>query len=127
MAINSNCDQSGGCGAGPPQETWLRSDLAAHPTVHPRVLAPRALQLRPRRRQHACRRHVERLFDAGAEIVLTATATTTSASRPRTTSGHLDNAAGIRQFVVGTGGAFFTASGTRPTRRKPHQTPPSGC
>ena len=32
IAINSNCKSIGGCGAGSPQETWLRGDLAAHPS-----------------------------------------------------------------------------------------------
>ena len=27
MVLNSNCSQVGGCGAGSPQETWLRQDL----------------------------------------------------------------------------------------------------
>jgi len=31
VAINSECDQTGGCGTGSPEETWLRADLAAHP------------------------------------------------------------------------------------------------
>jgi hypothetical protein len=31
VAINSNCPSIGGCGAGSPQETWLKADLAAHP------------------------------------------------------------------------------------------------
>ena len=31
IALNSNCWAVGGCHAGSPQETWLRSDLAAHP------------------------------------------------------------------------------------------------
>lgn len=33
VALNSNCAAIGGCGAGSPQETWLRADLAAHPGV----------------------------------------------------------------------------------------------
>ncbi|HKG54061.1 MAG TPA: hypothetical protein VKB04_07345, partial [Anaerolineales bacterium] len=33
IALNSNCSQVGGCGAGSPQEQWLKSDLAAHPTM----------------------------------------------------------------------------------------------
>ena len=32
IAINSNCASVGGCGAGSPQEQWLRADLAANPT-----------------------------------------------------------------------------------------------
>ena len=31
LAINSNCNFVGGCGAGSPEETWIRNDLAAHP------------------------------------------------------------------------------------------------
>ena len=33
IALNSNCAEVGGCGAGSPQEQWLRSDLAAHPST----------------------------------------------------------------------------------------------
>jgi calcineurin-like phosphoesterase family protein/fibronectin type III domain protein len=29
IALNSNCGKAGGCGVGSPQETWLRTDLAA--------------------------------------------------------------------------------------------------
>ncbi len=31
IALNSNCSFVGGCGYGSPQEQWLRADLAAHP------------------------------------------------------------------------------------------------
>lgn len=31
VALNSNCDEIGGCGEGSPQEAWLRADLAANP------------------------------------------------------------------------------------------------
>lgn len=30
ISLNSECSHAGGCGAGSPQETWLRADLAAH-------------------------------------------------------------------------------------------------
>ena len=51
VALNSNCDRVG-CAAGSQQEQWLRADLAAHPTtLHARLLAPPALQLRARRQQ----------------------------------------------------------------------------
>src|SRR4029079_5584077 len=33
VVINSNCSAIGGCGAGSPQEKWLRADLAAHPAA----------------------------------------------------------------------------------------------
>ena len=51
VALNSNCDRVS-CSAGSEQERWLRADLAAHPAACSRLLAPPALQLRPRRQQH---------------------------------------------------------------------------
>src|SRR5438093_8409251 len=33
IALNSECDAIGGCGAGSPQLTWLQADLEAHPTA----------------------------------------------------------------------------------------------
>jgi len=32
LAINAQCSKVGGCSAGSPEETWIRNDLAAHPT-----------------------------------------------------------------------------------------------
>ncbi len=31
IALNANCAKVGGCGAGSPEEQWLRADLATHP------------------------------------------------------------------------------------------------
>jgi hypothetical protein len=33
LALNSECSHIGGCGSGSAQETWVRADLAANPTV----------------------------------------------------------------------------------------------
>src|SRR6185369_9256637 len=33
LALNSNCDDIGGCQAGAPEEAWLQADLAAHPAA----------------------------------------------------------------------------------------------
>ena len=115
IALNSNCSQVGGCGAGSPQERGCRQDLAAHPDeLHARLLAPPALQLR-RARGHrgdaaalagALRRERGRRR-------WTATTTATSASRRRRRPASPDRHRGIREFVVGTGGkshyAFTTA------------------
>ena len=51
-ALNSNCGEIGGCGAGSAQEQWLRGDLANHPApVRGRDVAPPAVQLRLGARQ----------------------------------------------------------------------------
>jgi len=104
IALNSNCDEVGGCGAGDPQEQWLRADLAAHPTSctlaywhHPRFsfgnygndTATKALW--------------QALYDAGAEIVLSGHDHNYQRYAPQDADGKRD-ARGIREFVVGTGG-----------------------
>ena len=81
--------------------------------LHAGVLAPPALQLGPRRqRGRDGSRSSRRSTTPTRTWCSAATPTTTSASRRRTRAAQLDNARGIRQFVVGTGGAFFTSVGT---------------
>ena len=84
VALNSNCADVGctrrlGAGAVAPRRPRGTSDQ-----LHARLLAPSALQLRPRRQQHLHAAVLGALDDAGADRPVTATATTTSAS-PRWT------------------------------------------
>jgi hypothetical protein len=104
-ALNSNCSQVGGCGAGSPQEAWLRSDLAAHPAAcvaaywhHPRFSSG----------EHGNHTSVQTLwqdlYDAGAEIVMTGHDHDYERFLPQTPTGTIDTARGLVEFVVGTGG-----------------------
>jgi hypothetical protein len=113
IALNSNCSQVGGCGAGSPQETWLRADLAAHPAActlaywhHPRFSSG----------QHGSTASTQPLFqalyDAGAELVLSGHDHDYERFAPQTPTGAADPARGIRQFVVGTGGKNHYAIGS---------------
>jgi hypothetical protein len=101
------------CGKGSPQETWLKADLAAHPASctlgfwhHPRFNSGhdgdgtfmQAL--------------FQDLYDANADVVLGGHAHDYERFAPQDPAGRSDRTRGIRQFVVGTGGAFFTALGT---------------
>ena len=52
------------------------------------------------------------LYNADADVVLGGHAHDYERFAPQNPSAQLDNARGIRQFVVGTGGAFFTSVGT---------------
>jgi hypothetical protein len=96
VALNSECDAIGGCGAGSPELRWLIEDLSAHPATctlaywhHPRYSSG----------FHGTDDMTEALWQAlaaaGADVVL---------------SGHdhdyerLSPIDGIRSFVVGTGG-----------------------
>jgi hypothetical protein len=104
IALNSNCSQVGGCGAGSPQEQWLKADLAAHPTMctlaywhHPRFSSG----------QHGSNTSYDAfwraLSAAGAELVLNGHDHDYERFAPQSPSGAADPN-GIQQFVVGTGG-----------------------
>jgi fibronectin type 3 domain-containing protein len=101
------------CGAGSAQETWLKADLAAHPNYctlaywhHPSFNSGHDSNLT------AMQALLQDLYNADADVILGGHAHDYERFAPQNPSGQLDNARGIRQFVVGTGGAFFTAMGT---------------
>ncbi len=113
VAINSNCAAVGGCGAGSAQEQWLRQDLAAHPQActlaywhHPLFTSDsshgNATSMRP---------IWQALYDHGADVVLAGHAHNYERFAPQDPNGVADPARGIRQFVVGTGGASLRRFG----------------
>jgi acid phosphatase type 7 len=108
VALNSNCSRVA-CTAGSEQEQWLRADLAAHPTActlaywhHPRYSSG----------HDGSNTFMQPLWkaldDAKAEIVLSGHSHNYERFAPLDVNGNLARDDGIRQFVVGTGGAFFT-------------------
>jgi hypothetical protein len=104
-SLNSSCSAVGGCGAGSEQERWLRADLAANPRAcvaavwHHPLFSSGA---------HGNNLQVQALWtalqDAGAELVLNGHDHDYERFAPQTPAGVAD-AGGIRQFVIGTGGA----------------------
>ena len=115
VVLNSNCSQVGGCHQGSPQEQWLRQDLAAHPTActlaywhHPRFSFGKYDD------NEATRRLWQALYEAEAEIVLTAHDHNYQRYAPQDADGIRDPARGIRQYVVGTGGKNHYPLGTPP-------------
>lgn len=103
VSLNSNISMS----AGSAQEQWLRADLAASPkqcTIaywhHPRFSSGThhgsAASTQPL---------WQALYDAGAEIVISGHEHNYERFAPQTPTGLTDAATGIREFVVGTGGA----------------------
>jgi hypothetical protein len=105
IALNSNCSQAGGCGAGSPQEQWLRADLAAHSNSctlaywhHPRFSSG----------QHGDTPSTQplwqALYDGGAELVLVGHDHLYERFDPMNGAGQADTAYGLRELVIGTGG-----------------------
>ena len=98
IVLNSNCPNIGGCNAGSAQEVWLRNDLASHPSSctlaywhHPDL--PPSLPF------------WADLYAAQADLVLNGHDHDYERFAPQNqTIATYDPAAGIRKFVVGTGG-----------------------
>jgi hypothetical protein len=105
VVLNSNCGQVGGCESGSPQGRWLRNDLQNnrsrctvayfhHPLQATGTNTP-SPQVRP---------FWSMLHDRGADVILSGHAHRYERHAPMTPGGKR-SANGIRQFVVGTGGA----------------------
>jgi hypothetical protein len=106
IALNSNCALlPGGCGPGSPQERWLRSDLAAHPVActlaywhHPLFTSggegptPEMSTI------------WNDLMAAHADVVLNGHEHDYERFAAQTPSARRDDANGIREIIVGTGG-----------------------
>jgi hypothetical protein len=109
IALNANCAKISGCSAGTPQELWLRADLAAHP-----MGCTLAYWHQPRfsSGQHGDDTATSALWDdlyaAGAELVLSGHDHDYERFAPQDGQGARDDARGIREFVVGTGGNNHT-------------------
>jgi IPT/TIG domain-containing protein len=103
IALNSNCPQVGGCGAGSQEELWLRADLAAHANFctlaywhYPRFSSSGDIQ--------GSSVFWDDLYAAGADVVLSGHKHNYERFAPQSPQAVADPSFGIREFVVGTGG-----------------------
>jgi len=107
VALNSNCENVGGCNATSAQVRWLEDDLAAneykdctlayfhHPLFSSGGIHGNTPEMKP---------IWEALYDAGADVVLSSHDHNYQRFAPQDPSGMWDSEQGIREFVVGTGG-----------------------
>lgn len=107
IALNSNYRQGVGVSAGSPQGAWLQADLAAHRNTkctlaywhHPLTSSG------PNGPNPEMRDFWRLLYNAGAEVILNGHDHLYERFAPQNADGLRDDARGIRQFTVGTGGA----------------------
>ncbi len=115
VVLDSDCGFVGGCGPGSAQGRWLSTDLAASTARctlaiwhHPRFSSG----------EHGNDTDVapfwQTLYDAGADVVINGHDHDYERFAPQDPSGREDRVRGIREFVVGTGGAALR---TFPTTR----------
>ena len=105
IVLNSICDRIGGCDGESAQVAWLRTELAEHPAscslavIHnPRFSSGR------KENEPRVEPLWEQLHAASVELVLSGDNHAYERLAPMKPNGDEDPAAGIRQFVVGTGG-----------------------
>jgi len=112
VSLNSEISMA----VGSPQETWLRSDLAA--STLPCTLAYWHKPLFTSSLTHAgtleTRPLFQALYDHGAEVVVSGHNHNYERFAPMDPSGTLDTATGIREFVAGMGGASHYGFTTTP-------------
>jgi acid phosphatase type 7 len=117
IVLNTNCDstQLGGCAEGSPEETWLKEDLAAHPSDCTLAYGHHALfssGLFPKHAEHPeLRAFWQDLYDAHADLVLAGHEHSYERFAPQNPQGNPDPELGIREIVVGTGGRSHTPLG----------------
>lgn len=107
VALNSNCEEIGGCHATSPQVRWLKTALAANESEtctlaymhHPRFSSGEVHGSTPE-----VRPLWEALYDARADVVLSGHEHNYERFAPQDPDGRADPQRGIREFVVGTGG-----------------------
>ena len=109
IALNSNIDMS----AGSAQEQWLSADLTANTKEctlaywhHPRFSSG------SHGSSTASQPLWQALYEAGAEVVVVGHDHNYQRFAPQTPDGHADPGRGIREFVVGTGGASHYSFGS---------------
>ncbi|MCA1845933.1 MAG: metallophosphoesterase, partial [Actinobacteria bacterium] len=106
VVLNSNCEEVGGCGAGSPQEQWLRDVLAASDAKCTLALwhEPGFSSATVHRAFPKFQPFWQALYDYGADAVLVASDHVYERFGLQGPAGDADAAFGLRQFTVGTGG-----------------------
>ncbi len=107
IVLNSNCEEViGGCGAGSPQEQWLRGcwPPAGLSARWPCGTTPPSAQASSHRAFPTYQPFWQALYDYGAEVVMVGHDHLYERFGFQDPAGNADAVFGLRQFTVGTGG-----------------------
>ncbi len=112
IALNSNCGNVGGCSTSSPQGQWLLSDLAAHPNACTLAYWHIPLWSSGGRAASNMATVMQILYNNNADVVLSGHDHDYERFAPQDYMGNYDPDRGIREFIVGTGGANHTSFST---------------
>ncbi len=112
ISLNTQCSSAGGCGTTSPQGQWLAADLAAHPNQCTLAFFHIPLFSSGGRSASNANGFWQLLYSAKADVILNGHDHIYERFAPQTPAGTLDAANGIREFIVGTGGANMTSLAT---------------
>jgi len=108
IALNSNCSDASGCASTSPQYKWLQADLVSHPNQCTLAYWHIPLFSSGGRANAETKPLWQLLYGAHADLVLNGHDHIYERFAPQTANAVLDQANGIREFIVGTGGADHT-------------------
>jgi hypothetical protein len=109
ISLDSNCSDIDGCGPTSAEGKWLASDLAAHTNRCTLAYWHVPLYSSGGRASGNMQSIYDQLYRANADLVLSGHDHIYERFAPQDAFGHLDRTRGIREFVVGTGGADHTS------------------
>ncbi|MEK6275747.1 MAG: DNRLRE domain-containing protein, partial [Actinomycetota bacterium] len=109
IALNSSCGDAGGCSPSSPQGQWLQADLDSHQNMCTLAFWHIPLFSSGGRASSNTQSFWNVLYAEEADLILAGHDHTYERFAPQTPTGALDNARGIRSFVVGSGGANHTS------------------
>ena len=112
IALNSNCGDAGGCSSSSPQGKWLTADLAAHANMCTLAYWHIPLFDTGNYASPNSQSFWNSLSASHADVILNGHDHNYQRYAPQTPGGVIDQTNGIREFIVGTGGANLISYGT---------------
>ena len=109
IALNSNCTDIGGCTLSSPQGQWLAADLAANSNWCTLAYWHIPLFSSGGRAEVNSRDLWQILYDHDADLILNGHDHIYERFAPQAPDGTADSVRGIREFIVGSGGANHTS------------------
>ncbi len=109
IMLNSSCTHVGGCSSDTPQGQWLRADLATHSNYCTLAFWHVPLFSSGGRASTTYKAFWDALYQYGADVVLNGHDHTYERFAPQRPDSTRDDSYGIREFVVGSGGANHTS------------------